>query len=116
VPGSIVDVREACGAHERPHRHGREMVRQMRVAREFMGGRNEGAQGATLLGAAVRGADGMAHRIPREVARTPMPLVLDQGASSLQELDPKRFRHRNSPFGLLPAGFVSAVVKLARRA
>jgi hypothetical protein len=80
-------------------------VGQNGIAGELVRGRNEGAKGATLHGAAVGGADGRTARIAREVAPAPMPLVRDQGARSLQDLGPKGLRHGNSPFGQLLAGF-----------
>jgi hypothetical protein len=93
---SVVDVSERGDSDEGPHcRHGK-LVRQMKIVGEFAGRRHKCAQGTTPLSVAVCWADRNIHRIPREVAPTPMPLVLNQASGPLQDLNFNRLRHGNS--------------------
>ena len=92
----IVDVSEGGGSDEGPHcRHGK-LVRQSRIAGHFTSRRHQCAQGATLLSIAVCRANRKSPCVPREVAPTPMPLVLYQGSRPLQDLNFSGFRHGNS--------------------
>ena len=90
VTFSVVDLSERSSSDEGPHcRHGK-LVRQMKIVGEFTSRRHKCAQGTTPLSVAVCWADRNIHRIPREVAPTPMPLVLDQGSGPLQDLNINR--------------------------
>jgi hypothetical protein len=97
VTFNVVDVSERGGSDAGPHcRHGK-LVRQMKIVGEFTSGRHKCAQGTTPLSAAICWSDRNIHRISREVAPTPMPLILNQGSGPLQDLNINRLRHGNSP-------------------
>ncbi|MBS0237160.1 MAG: hypothetical protein JSS54_18390 [Proteobacteria bacterium] len=87
VTFSVVDVRERGGSNEGPHGRHCKLVRQMKIVGEFTSRCHKSAQGATSLSSAVCWADRIIHRIPREVAPTPTPLVINQGSGPLQDLN-----------------------------
>jgi hypothetical protein len=97
VAVDIVDVREAGGPDDGPHGDHRNLLCTFEVAHQLMSRRQKRAKGTTLRGVAVGWANREAPRIPRKVARTPMPLVLNQSSRSLQNLKSRRLRHVKSP-------------------
>ena len=96
VAFSIVDVSEGRGSDKGPHCCNGKLVRQMKslVTSQAAATNAPKAQRLTALPSV---GPTEAHGIPREIAPTPIPLILNQGSGPLQNLNFNRFRHGNSP-------------------